>query len=119
MNPKYRQPQPILREEFERDMASQDQRVVSTALIRMALHESDWKWAERACLSMLSDPRKDVKVAALVGLGHLARIHRVLHLEIVVPAVTRLVNDAAVGGSAEDTLDDILMFVPEARGLDD
>jgi hypothetical protein len=77
----------------------------------MALHEPDWPWAEDICLSLLSDARKEVRSAALTSLGHLARLHSMLHLEIVVPAVKRLLADPDSRGVAEDTLDDITRFV--------
>jgi hypothetical protein len=113
MRLKYEDPPPIGRSEVLRELASGDEDLASSALIRMALHEPDWQWAEGVCLSMLSDLRKDVRNAALVALGHLARIHGKLHLESVIPSVKRLFGDAESRGVAEDTLEDIIQFVPK------
>jgi hypothetical protein len=112
MKPRFEQPAPISREELRRDLSSPNPDITATALISMALYERDWRWAESVCLSALGDdPRRAVKQAALIGLGHLARIHHTLHLEIVVPVVQELLNDPDLGGIAEDALQDIIRFV--------
>jgi len=112
MKPRFEQPEPISREELKRDLSSPNPDITATALISMALYEPDWRWAESVCLSALGDDaRRAVKEAALIGLGHLARIHHALHLEIVVPVVQELRNDPDLGGIAEDALQDITRFV--------
>ena len=107
----YQEPQPISRDDLNAALASNDGRSISIALIRMALHEPDWEWAERICLTNLEDKRTEVKNAALTGLSHLARIHRKLHLEIVLPKIKCLLSDADSHGIAEDTLGDIGQYV--------
>jgi hypothetical protein len=62
---KYHEPLPITREEVKKDLTSRDSRVAAEALVRMALSESDWKWAEHVCLIALKDDRAEVKIAAL------------------------------------------------------
>ncbi|HLJ88974.1 MAG TPA: hypothetical protein VKZ53_19295 [Candidatus Angelobacter sp.] len=111
---RYEEPAPISRQEVEEALRSPDGQTTAPALIRMALHERDWQWAERVCLRALSDSRTPVRIAALIALGHLARLHRRLHLELAVPAITRLLGDAECGGTAEDTLEDIAIFVLQA-----
>ena len=111
MSKRYEDPLPISRAKVQTALRSPDDRVTALALIRMGLHEKDWKWAEGICLSALSDYRKSVRTASLTALGHLARIHRKLHLEIVVPAVRKLMDDPDCSGVAEHTLEDINMFV--------
>jgi hypothetical protein len=110
---RYEEPQPISRKEIEAARFSKEGEVVASALIRMAFHENDWKWAETICLSTLSDVRKQVRLASLIALGHLARRHHTLHLETVIPAIRKLLDDADCRGVAEDTLEDIMIFVRE------
>src|SRR5437763_5749578 len=110
-NLRYEEPQPISRAEIEVALRSQEDHVAASALIRMGLHEQDWQWAEGICLPTLSDSRKQVRIASLIALGHLARLHHRLHLETVIPAVRKLLDDPDCRGIAEDTLEDITMFV--------
>jgi hypothetical protein len=81
------------------------------ALIRLALFDEDWRRVEALCVRMARDPRSEVRGCAVTGLGHLARIHGVLDLDEVIPLLTELAADPAMGGRAEDALDDIRMFV--------
>jgi hypothetical protein len=113
-NLRYEEPQPISRTEIEAALRSQEDQVTASALIRMGLHEQDWQWAEGVCLTALSDGRRQVRIASLTALGHLARLHHRLHLETVIPAIRKLLNDPDYRGVAEDTLEDITMFIPEA-----
>ena len=101
----------IAREELSNALLSCKSEVVSRALLRMALHEIDWQWAEQRCLSALKDERPQVRRAAAQGLGHIARIHGKLTLPMAVEALTNLLTDPDIGGVAEDALDDILVFM--------
>jgi hypothetical protein len=113
MKPRFDNPAPIPREQLEKTLASGDGSTVADALIRMALWEPDWRWAEQKTLSALGDSRKEVRVAALQSIGHLARLHRSLNLEIVIPVVTRLLDDPECRGTAADALEDIATFMPK------
>jgi hypothetical protein len=104
--------QPLSKNDVQEALASHDSAAAAEALIRMALSEPEWQWAEAVCLNALQDHRKEVKAAALIGIGHLARIHRVLHLDLVLPSLKQLLADPEWAGRAEDILDDIAVFVP-------
>lgn len=113
-NFRYEEPQPITRSEIAAALRAEEGYVTASALIRMGLHEQDWQWAEGICLTTLSDSRKEVRIASLVALSHLARLHHKLHLETVIPAIRKLLGDPDCRGTAEDTLEDITIFVSEA-----
>jgi hypothetical protein len=76
----------------------------------MALHETDWRWAEQRCLAALGDNRGEVRAAAITGLGHLARVHHVVTADVVIPKLRELQDDPQLGGLAEDALEDITLF---------
>ena len=114
MKPKFENPTPLPRPQLEIALASSEASVVAEALIRIALWENDWRWAEHKSFSALKDAREEVRTAALLAIGHLARLHRSLDLQIVVPAVRKLLADTGCHGTAEDVLDDIASFMPEA-----
>ena len=107
---KYEELSPITREELERAMANGSSEDAAVALLRMALHESDWLWAEGKCLAALHDERIAIQAAAVTGLGHVSRLHRKMTKEIVLPELEKLKDDPELGGVAEDALNDILIF---------
>jgi hypothetical protein len=82
-------------------------------LVAAAFHDSDWPWIKSLCLYFAASPHGRLRLIAAVCLGHLARIHRTLDLEICLPVLMTLADeDPAVRESAEDALDDIARFVP-------
>ncbi len=115
MNLRFEEPLPISKDEAELRLASQDADPVSETLIRIALWEKDWVWAEQKFLKYLRDPHKEVRAAALISIGHLARLHHTLHLEVVLPAIRELLSDADSHGTAQDALDDIACFIPDQK----
>jgi len=110
---KYEELQPIPRLQAEELLASDDADTVCRTLISAALFEEDWRWVESMCLQMAHDPRPAVRGCAMTGLGHVARIHGLLNLDVVIPLLERLVSDPAIGGRAEDALDDIRRFASQ------
>ena len=107
MNVKFEQPEAISKDEAQKALSSVRTDVVATTLIRIALWEQDWRWAEKVFLNSLRDDRKEVRSAALLSLGHLARLHHILHTGVVLPAVTALLTDPDCAGLARDAIDDI------------
>jgi hypothetical protein len=84
---------------------------VCATIIRAAHHVEDWRWVEERALQLLQSADVEVRGAAVTALGHLARIHRRLDLERVVPALAALRNDPALEGRVEDAMDDIRTFI--------
>src|SRR5262249_38352376 len=107
---KYEELPPINLDQLERALAGQSAEDAAVALLRMALNETNWAWAEKKCLDALHDGRAPVRAAAVTGLGHLARIDRKLNKEVVIPELQKLKGHPELGGLAEDALEDILIF---------
>lgn len=115
------EPQPMQKSEAQAAFASQDREQRALALLACALHEPDWRWVQAWCLRFTEDPDVVLRGLAVTCLGHLARIHRELDLELVMPVLERLRADPQLSGRVEDALDDISTFVgvgktPPARG---
>jgi hypothetical protein len=102
---------PITREAAEVAFRGGDPMESVKALLSLAYHDPDWRWVQERCLEMLKHPSETVRGAAVISLGHLARIHRTLDLGIVVPALEAVRCDAALAGKVEDAFDDIAVFV--------
>ena len=107
---KYEELPPITPDQLERALAGESPEHAAVALLRMALNDPNWAWAEEKCLAALHDGREPVRAAAITSLGHLARIHRKVSKETVVPELQKFKGDPELGGLARDALEDILIF---------
>jgi hypothetical protein len=95
------------RKELEVLLRSNDELVISSALLSAAYYDPDWKWVQEQCLTFSHHPASTVRWNAATCFGHLARIHRQLDLEVVLQRLVELRADPLVKSSAEDALDDI------------
>ena len=69
------------------------------AILSLAYYDRDWRWVHTECLRLLKeDTDRYVRGLAATCLGHLARIHRKLDLEIVKPALEQLKSDPELAG---------------------
>jgi hypothetical protein len=109
----WKEPTPLEREAAVASIASQDEETVCDALVRIAFHEQDWRWAQDQCLKLNGHPSARVRALVATCLGHIARIHEVLDLERVIPVLHELARDLQVRGQVQDALDDIHMFVDQ------
>jgi hypothetical protein len=112
---KYEQPRPRSRDELASDLSSDDPHRVATAIIAAALHENDRRYVEDLIVQLLEHPDAWVRGASAIAAGHIARIHRSLDIDRIVPMINRLLKDSRTSGKAQDALDDILMFVDKRQ----
>jgi hypothetical protein len=100
------------RDELERIFAVGSSDETAHAIISAAFYEPDWRWVQDWCLRFTEHTDSNVRLVAVVALGHLARIHRTLDLERVLPVLARKADDVELAGTVENTLDDIRQFIP-------
>lgn len=108
---KFNEVEPISKSQATSAFESGDVNTVCRALVSMAFHESDWRWAQDRCLELLGSDVPAVSGLAATCLGHVARVHRKLDKEIVLQALVSRRSDPDIGGQVEDALDDINMYV--------
>ena len=78
--------------EYDRDTAIREidsgvsERMVE-ALLALAFHNPDWHWVQDICIKYSNSSDANVRGVAILCFGHLARLHRMLDTEIVVPIV--------------------------------
>jgi hypothetical protein len=108
---KYQEVTRIDREDFTKVFESGEADDVCNALVRLAFHDEDWEWVEDLCLEATRNPDPRIRSVAVTCLGHLARIHRRLHLERVSPVLKELLRDNELSGHVKDALDDIKTFL--------
>jgi hypothetical protein len=104
---------PLTNKEIEQSFKHGSARDISQTLVTLALHDVDWKKVERYCLEFLEHPDAGLRAVAATCIGHLARIHKTLDLDVVLPALYRHLSDPGkwVAGNADNALSDIEIFM--------
>jgi hypothetical protein len=108
---KYHEIFPMARPELEVLLESGNESEIIEALLSAAYHDPDWRWVQGVCLRFLDHSDVAVRSNAATCLGHIARIHKTLDLELVLPKLLPLKGDAAIRPWVEDALEDIRFFV--------
>jgi len=111
---KFRDVNPISREDGLKLIESSDPDKICDALVRLTYHDSDGEWVQNLCLRLAKHPSSDVRGAVATCFGHLARIHRRLDLGKVKNALSSMRTDDKLAGRVEDALDDIRMFAEDS-----
>jgi len=105
---KYHQPTPIPRAKAVRIFEEGKTSEVCGALVSLAFFESDWRWVQDQCLGYLGAPvNPQIKQAAIVSLGHVARCNGKLDVSKVLPVLKRLQKELRYSGRVEDAMEDI------------
>jgi hypothetical protein len=117
--PRYTDPHRLPREKAIAQLRTNVPQGRIDAILSLALYDPDWKLAQAACLDGLADDEDDVVATAILGLGHIARLHRHLSLDIVVPRLEALKGRSdLISGRLDDTLDDIAIYLRRNQPLD-
>ena len=91
-----------------------DERIA--ALMREVFTSPHWRAPQDLCVRLTRDEDEDVAGLAVTGLGHLARLHGELDLDVVLPVLHELRDTPGpLAGRAEDALDDIEGFLGRAH----
>jgi hypothetical protein len=100
-------------------LGSADPRDICEALVRLAFHDPDLRWVQSLCIELTGHSIVEVQSTAILCLGHLARIHKALDLEKVVPLLIELSKNPLLSSRVDDVMDDIEIFleVKMDRGL--
>jgi hypothetical protein len=99
------------RGDLEKLLESGNESAIVEALLSAAYYDPDWRWVQGLCLRFLDHGDRNVRWNAATCLGHIARIHRNLDLELVLPKLIALKADPSIASSVEDGLGDIHFFL--------
>lgn len=94
-----------------RMLASNNAAFIADALLRSTFYDKDWHWVQQQCLSLLDHPSTELKGLAITCLGHLARIHRKLDLELIMEKLEPLRSYKDLSGRIDDLIDDVEIFI--------
>src|SRR5438128_2611400 len=105
--------EPISREEAERLLDGCDPETICRTLVRVAMFEPDRRWAQSQCLRFARNRNAWIRGVAATCLGHLARIHRVIDEDEVIPVMRELLRDAdsRTRAKTEDALSDFSIYL--------
>ena len=111
--PRYEPIPELTRTEVEAAIARDDPDELLRAVLAAALQAEDGAWAEDVCARLAAHPHPDVRGNAVLGLGHLARVHGRLDRERAMPLLEAALADADehVRGQADAAADDVEHFL--------
>jgi hypothetical protein len=113
----YCEPTSMSHDEAEHVFAQGTPSHITHTLISLAFLDPDVYWVEAKCLAFVTHGDSQIRAVAAICLGHLARIHQNIHVQRVLPVLIGLTKDTDpnVAGMAEDSLEDIELFMGYSR----
>jgi hypothetical protein len=97
----------------EAAIARNEPNELAVAVLSAALYAEDAAWAEGVCVRLAGHEHEGVRGNAVLGFGHIARIHRRLDAHRVKPLIEAALEDESecVRGQAEAAADDVELFL--------
>ena len=110
---KYETVEPINKDQAEDLLAQGSRETICQTLVRVAMFEGDRHWAQTKCLHYASHKDSFVRGVAATCLGHLARVHKAIDEDEVMPIVRQLLRDRdpQTRAIAEDTISDFSIYL--------
>lgn len=113
LKPQYEAIEPYERTEIEAAVQRNDPSELLKVVLSVALHEEDREFAEAFCLRFAHHENFNVRGNAILGFGHIARLHGQLQEDVIKPLILSRLNDESeyVRGHASDAKDDMEWFL--------
>jgi hypothetical protein len=110
---KYREAVPWSRATVEAALVADDPEKLLQAVVAVSMHEEDQKYAEELCVRLSRHPHFNVRGNAVLGFGHIARVHGKLEKKTVQPIIAAALKDQDeyVRGQAYSAKDDTEHFL--------
>lgn len=110
---KYEAIKPRSKEDVESAISRNNPNELLYAVLATALHSDDPEWAEDICSRLAAHEHFNVRGNAVLGFGHIARIHRRLNEVRVKPLIEAALRDESdyVRGQADAAADDVKFFL--------
>jgi hypothetical protein len=111
--PRYEEIPEWSREAVERALRDDDASALIRAVIAVSMNEADWRYAQDLCVKLSSHPHFNVRGNAVLGFGHIARVHRQLDRDVVQPIIEAGLRDGDdyVRGQSLCAADDTAFFL--------
>ncbi|GMK41953.1 hypothetical protein PCCS19_50120 [Paenibacillus sp. CCS19] len=91
---------------------SEDPDTIVKGLLSLALNADDGEFVQDLMVRYSQHKNENIRGIAILCFGHIARIHRAVNKELIIPLINDALNDESkfVRGHAHSALDDINMF---------
>ncbi len=111
--PEYEDIEEWSRDAVQRALAADVPEALSRAVLAVTLHDGDWRYGQDLCVRLANHCNYLVRGNAVLGLGHLAHVHRELEKSVAYPVIAAALRDenAYVRGQAECAKDDTAQFL--------
>jgi len=111
--PQYREIGPWKHEDVEEAVRTDDTEALRLAVIGVSMHDDDWRYAQDLCVRLSSHAHFNVRGNAVLGFGHIARVHRQLDRTLVQPIIQAALRDENdyIRGQADCAKDDTALFL--------
>jgi hypothetical protein len=109
---KYEEIPELTRDVVEQALREDDPDTMLRVVVAVAMHDADWRYAQDLCVRLSSHRHFNVRGNALLGFGHIARVHRQLDRARVRPIIEAALRDTDdyVRGHGHDAADDTAHF---------
>ena len=110
---KYEKIEELSRTEIEAAILRDNPDELLSAVLSAALYSEDSDWAEDVCIRLATHKHFNVRGNAILGFGHIARIHEKLDEAKVKPLIESALEDENeyVRGQAQDAKDDVKFYL--------
>lgn len=110
---KYETIEQLSKDEIESAILRDNPEELLYAVISAALYADDADWAESVCLRLASHQHFNVRGNAILGFGHIARIHEKLNKTQVKPIIEAALKDENdyVKGQADGAAEDVEWYL--------
>jgi len=100
-------------EAVEQALRDDDTEALLRAVIGVSMHADDWRYAQDLCIRLSSHAHFNVRGNAVLGFGHVARVHRRLDRALVQPIIQAALRDKSdyIRGQAVCAKDDTAFFL--------
>jgi hypothetical protein len=111
----YKKPEILDKEEFEKILASNDAARISEAIIAASFYIEDFDYVFNRLVELCEHIHEWIRGNAMLGLGHLARIHGKMPIDPTVRIISQGLCDPSeyVRGQADGAYDSFQVFAPE------
>lgn len=99
--------------EIDHAVKDDDAERLRLMVLSVALYSGDYEFSEKFCVQLSNHEHFNVRGNAILGFGHIARIHGKLNEELIKPIVRTALNDENefVRAQADDATDDTKHFL--------
>jgi hypothetical protein len=110
---KYEEISPSDHQAVEQALRDDVPEVLWRVVIAVSMHDDNWRYAQDLCIRLAAHAHFNVRGNAVLGFGHIARVHGQLDQALVQPIIQAALHDPSdyIRGQAVSAVDDTEFFL--------